>query len=123
MVGVRCNMNTMDRMRSNNAIMKRELVRLGYTEFIMFPHTRFFKDIYGLWDGVCKKYVNDMHFELHWVQFKTGRVSPADRKLMGEFCFRGLARGLLVELVKRRVKRVNGRGSKVIRVVRVTRVV
>lgn len=113
-------MNTMERMRKTNTIIKKELKKQGWYDIVLFPHTRYFKDLYGLWDGICKKDVKFGCFKLYFLQFKTGYCSLEDKKLMKDFCVDSGMRGLLCELIPKKVPRKSGKGSKTVKTVRIT---
>lgn len=114
-------MNTMQRMRKTNQIFRAELEKMGYYDMVMFPHTRYFKDVWGLWDGVCKEPVGvNTQYRVVWLQFKTGYASNEDKMAMQLFCKSSLQKGMLCELVKRRKKYKNKKGSYTERVIKIT---
>lgn len=96
-------------MYSSNAKIKQALTALGYSEIVMFPHTRFSKDVYN-WDGVCKKHVHSSSiFEVYWVQCKTGWCSKKEKERLKNFCFLSGQKGILAEVVPSAKVRKNGR--------------
>jgi hypothetical protein len=102
-------LNNRDRMYQTNYKIKRELEKLGYREFFLFPHTRFSKDVWGLWDGVVKKYKESSAiFNVYWIQLKTGYASKEDREKMKNFCFLSGQKALLCEYVPCTEVRKNG---------------
>ena len=104
-------------------------MKLGYYDIVMFPHTRHFKDLYHLWDGVCKTPVkldipipgkpgmvyvtksDTSQFHLVFLQFKTGYASSEDKEEMRKFCQLGGVMGLLAEWVPKQVKYARKKGS------------
>ncbi len=105
-------MNTMAKMRRTNVIMKEELRQMGYYDIVMFPHTRHWKDVFGLWDGIAKlKNGNNGQFHLAWLQFKGGYASKEEKEKMSEFCKGSSTKGILMEYVKVKVKYANKPGS------------
>lgn len=105
-------MNNMAKMRRTNVLMKEELKRMGYYDIVMFPHTRHWKDVFGLWDGVAKiPNGNNGCFHLAWLQFKNGYASKEEKQRMEDFCSSSGTKGVLVEYVKVRVRYSNRPGS------------
>lgn len=102
--------STYTRMHAVNQILKAELRKKGYYDIVLFPHTRWFKDVYGIWDGVCKKKCS-IGFRLIWLQLKTGYASRKDKAVMKNFCEFGHTKGLLAEYVPVRVKYKKKKGS------------
>jgi hypothetical protein len=86
-------------MRSVNVILRKELKRLGFYDIVFFPHTRFFKDIWSLWDFVCKKNIEGScsMFQVFWGQAKTGYASKEEKKNMNDFCLHSGQKGLILE--------------------------
>jgi len=82
-------------MRATNKAIRDYLVKLGFYDIVNFPHTRFFKDVWHLWDGVAKK-----GGSIYWVQNKTGYASKEDKERLKEFCEKFNQRGLVVERIK-----------------------
>lgn len=96
----------MAKMRRTNVIIRKHLGEAGLFDFVMFPHTRYFKDVFGLWDGVAKRMVDlsKARSEIIWLQFKTGYTSRKDKRRMLVWCIGCSARGILAEYVNREVR-------------------
>lgn len=129
-------MNTMAKMRRTNSIIKKELVKRGFFDIVMFPHTRHFKDVYNIFDGICKRprkmsisgevnkpIVYDIElpdeFNIHWLQFKTGHIDPKDTEKIIQFCGNARQHAVIGELLKKRVKKKSGKGNKTISYVKI----
>jgi len=113
--------NNMRKMRAVNQLHRKKLKELGYYDIVLFPHTRWFKDVFGLWDGVCKKAIagSKSFFNLYWLQLKTGYASQKEKKALKEFCINSNQKGLLLEYtpVKKRYRNKKGyyvKGRKII---------
>lgn len=104
--------NNMQRMRDVNRQHRKKLKELGFYDIVFFPHTRWFKDVFGLFDGCCKKKKegSEALFDLYWLQMKTGYASQKEKKTLKEFCFNSGQRGLLLEYapIKKRYKKKEG---------------
>lgn len=90
--------NPMRRMRSVNVILRKELKSKGFYDIVSFPHTRFFRDVYGF-DAVCKRRIEGSCslFEVFWVQWKTGYASKEEKEKLNAFCLHSGEKGLIVE--------------------------
>jgi hypothetical protein len=103
--------NSRRRMRSVNHILRKELKRKGFYDITLFPHTRWFKDLWGLWDGVCKLQDSEPStFEVYYLQLKTGYASKELKEAMGKFCKQSNQKGILVEYapVMKKLKKREG---------------
>lgn len=117
-------MNTMQKMRRTNVIIKKRMKQEGYYDIVMFPHTRHFKDVWGLWDGVCKiekNLPNRKGFDIAWLQFKTGYATVKDKNDMRDFCMKSGSRGILAELIPYQEKYKNKKGSYTKKKIRITK--
>lgn len=104
-------MNNYDKMRRTNALVKKKLKNMGFSDIVMFPHTRFSKDVYGF-DCVCKKKIEACElFEIYWVQIKTGRIKLKEKTKLENFCFCSGEKGLIVERIKYKEKYKKKKGS------------
>jgi hypothetical protein len=89
-------MNTIKRMYASNKKLKTELERRGFHTIQMFPHTRWSKDVFGLFDGVCLSF-DDC---LYWIQFKTGYSEGNIKVKIEEFCAKTNSNAVIAELIK-----------------------
>jgi hypothetical protein len=92
-------MNNYQKMRQTNYAIRKYLKKQGFYDIVFFPHTRFFKDIWGLWDFVCKKRLEGScsMFQIFWGQAKTGYASKEEKERMNDFCLHSGEKGLVVE--------------------------
>jgi hypothetical protein len=88
----------MRRMRDVNVILRKELKKRGFYDITLFPHTRFFRDVYGF-DGVCKQNIEGSCslFLIFWLQLKTGYASKEEKEKLNDFCLHSGEKGLIVE--------------------------
>ena len=101
--------SNMQRMRDVNKQHRRRLKELGFYDIVFLPHSRWFKDVFGLWDGWCKKRIegSESLFKVYWLQLKTGYAKQKDKKALHDFCFNSGQRGLLLEYVQAKKKYKN----------------
>jgi hypothetical protein len=97
-------MSNIDKMHRVNAILKKELEKEGMTDIQMFPHTRWNKDIFGMWDAVGYR-DNDVV----WIQFKSGYCS--DMKKYKKWCDRFYQVAVIAQYIPFIQKKKNGKGK------------
>ena len=97
-------------MRRINSIIRKELTELGFYDITAFGHSRFSKDLFGLWDFVAKEKHRD-GFNVVFIQAKTGYAPSEDKEEMRKFCQLGGVMGLLAEWVPKQVKYARKKGS------------
>lgn len=115
-------MNTYQKMRETNHQAREKLKDMGYSDIVMFPHTRFSKDVWGLFDGVCKlKTINSELFNVYWFQIKTGHIKKA-RKDIEDFCMRSGEKALIIERIPYKKKYKKKKGSYTKHKIRVTEI-
>ena len=102
--------NNYQKMRRTNHLVRKKLKELGYTDIVMFGHSRFSKDIYGF-DGICKQTIYEDMIRLIWLQIKTGYASKKDKKYISNFCFLSSIHALLAEYIPYKVNYKNKKGS------------
>jgi hypothetical protein len=112
-------MNTMQKMRRVNVIIRKRLTELGFYDIRMFGHSRWFKDVYG-WDGVAKFPYNKKNYWVVWIQVKSGYISEEDKIELRQFCIDSDQRGLFAEYVDKKVDYVNKKGTYSKKVVKLT---
>lgn len=64
-------------MYASNSRARAWLIKNKYTDIYFKPHTRYDKDIFGLWDGLCY----DRNGNHVWVQIKTN-AWPSTKKIL-----------------------------------------
>jgi len=117
-------MNKYAKMRRTNAIIKKKLKEMGFYDIVMFPHTRHFKDVFHLWDGVCKykKEFSDNHFDLAWLQMKTGYAPEKDKQKMERFCSLSGSKGVIAEYIPYKEKYKKKKGSYIKHKIKITKI-
>jgi hypothetical protein len=115
-------MNNYQKMRETNHQAREKLKDMGYSDIVMFPHTRFSKDVWGLFDGVCKlKTLNSEMFDVYWFQIKTGHIKKA-KKYIEDFCMRSGEKALIIERIPYKEKYKKKKGSYTKHKIRVTEI-
>ena len=78
-------MNTRQKMYSTNSEIKKELIKLGFTNIYLFPHLRFMKDYHlcGCGFDAMGFKANDKH--LYFFQFKTNE--KPSKKVLEQYKF------------------------------------
>jgi len=103
-------MNNMQKMRDSNSRIRKALVSLGFSDIVLFPHSRFFKDVWHLFDGCCKKCVEASPiFDVYWIQAKTGYAPVEQKNAIEEFCFLSGQKAIVAEVVHDSSIRKNGK--------------
>lgn len=74
--------NTRNKMYTTNAAIKKKLIGLGFTDFYLFPHTRFLRD-YHLKDCEFDAFAWDVSGTISLFQFKSNKVCP--KKVIEKF--------------------------------------
>ena len=90
-------------MRQTNSRIKKHLKELGYFDFWTVPHTRHSKDMWGLFDCVCKE-KTDYGFKPVFCQFKTGYADKLTKEQISEFSILSKTKCLICEAIKRNNK-------------------
>ena len=97
--------NKYQRMRQVNGRIKAMLKARGYFDFYAIPHLRFSKDLFGLFDFICKQpHIGEDKFRIVFCQFKCGGATTELKRKIKEFCEASGQLGLLVEYIKRKGK-------------------
>ena len=112
-------MNTINKMYRVNALLKEELKLSGVKEIQMFPHTRYSKDVFGLWDAVGIYGDSFIGESIVWIQFKTGYT---DKAVFERWCARTGSKGIIAEYIPKKVKKADGKGSYTQHHIRLTRI-